>query len=111
MIGSRGGVYLRDERLTVVASSGRRGGVQSFTLEPGELPGPRLKSELESRRIKLRRMRIGLARPLLTVKTLELPPARGARSSTRGGWVSKWSFWLWLSDKVSGKCTRLPSAR
>jgi len=48
-------------------------------LEPGDLPGARLKSELETRRLKLRRMRIGLARPLLTVKALELPPARGAQ--------------------------------
>src|SRR5439155_24267415 len=45
----------------------------------GDLPGARLKSELETRRLKLRRMRIGLARPLLTVKAPELPPARGAQ--------------------------------
>src|SRR5262249_53495048 len=48
-------------------------------LEPGELPSARLKSELETRQLKVRRMRIGLARPLVTVKTLELPPARGAQ--------------------------------
>jgi len=79
MIGPRAGLYLRDERLTVVALSGRRGAVQCFTLEPGELPGARLKTELETRRVRLRRMRIGLARPLLTVKILEIPQARGTQ--------------------------------
>ena len=78
MMGPRGGLYLRDERLTVVVH-GRRGAVECFALEPGDLPGARLKSELETRRLKLRRMRIGLARPLLTVKALELPPARGTQ--------------------------------
>jgi Tfp pilus assembly protein PilN len=76
----RAGLYLCDERLVVVVvPPGRRGAVQSFVLEAGELPGSRLKTELETRQVKLRRMRIGLARPLLTVKTLELPSARGAQ--------------------------------
>jgi Tfp pilus assembly protein PilN len=79
MMGLRAGLYLRDERLTVVVLSGRRGPVHCFTLEPGELPGAGLKSELETRRLKVRRMRIGFARPLITVKTLELPPTRGAQ--------------------------------
>ena len=79
MMGPRAGLYLRDDRLTVVVTSARRGSVDCFALEPGELPGARLKSELETRQIKLRGMRVGLARPLLTVKTLELPPARGAQ--------------------------------
>lgn len=79
MTGLPAGLYLRDERLTVVVLSGRRGPVHCFALEPGELPGARLKSELETRQLKVRRMRIGLARPLLTVKTLELPPTRGAQ--------------------------------
>jgi Tfp pilus assembly protein PilN len=75
----RAGLYLCDERLVVVVTPpGRRGAAQSFVLEAGELPGARLKAEFETRQIKLRRMRIGLARPLLTVKTLELP-ARGAQ--------------------------------
>jgi Tfp pilus assembly protein PilN len=79
MMGQRGGLYLHDERLTVAVPSARRGAVECFALEPGELPGARLKSELETRGIRLRRMRIGLARSLLTVKTLELPPARGSQ--------------------------------
>ncbi len=79
MIRPRGGLYLDDERLTVAVTSARRGTVECFTLEPGELPGARLKTELETRGIRLRRMRIGLARSLLTVKTLELPPTRGSQ--------------------------------
>ena len=79
MIGLRAGLYLRDERLTVVVLSGRRGPMHCFAFEPEELPGARLKTELESRQLKVRRLRIGLARPLLTVKTLELPPTRAAQ--------------------------------
>jgi Tfp pilus assembly protein PilN len=79
MNGLRAGLYLRDDRLTVVALSGRRGPLHCFMLEPEEVPGARLKAELESRRLRVRRLRIGLARPLLTVKILELPRARGAR--------------------------------
>ena len=76
----RAGLYLSDERLTVVVMpSGRGRAAQCFSLEAGEQPGARLKAELETRQIKLRRMRIGLARPLLTVKTLELPAASGAQ--------------------------------
>jgi general secretion pathway protein L len=78
-MGLRAGLYLRDERLMVVVRSSRRGQVHCFALEPGDLPGARLKTELETRRLKVRRMRIGLARPLLTVKILEVPPARGAQ--------------------------------
>jgi general secretion pathway protein L len=79
VIGPRGGLYLRDDRITVVAVSGRRVALQYFTLEPGELPGARLKTELDTRQIRLRRMRIGLARPLLTVKILDLPSAGRAQ--------------------------------
>jgi Tfp pilus assembly protein PilN len=75
MMGSRAGLYLSDERLTVVVATGGRDGVHSFTLDPGEVPGTRLKTELDTRQLRPRRMRIGLARPLLTVKVLELPPA------------------------------------
>lgn len=78
-MGPRGGLYICDERLMVVVPSARRGSLECFPLEPGDLPGARLKSELETRQVKLRRMRVGLARPLLTVKALELPPARGAQ--------------------------------
>jgi Tfp pilus assembly protein PilN len=75
IVGARAGLYLSEDRLTVVVRSGRRGAMECFELEPGELPGARLKTELETRRLRVRRMRIGLSRSLLTVKTLELPRA------------------------------------
>ncbi|HXJ80674.1 MAG TPA: PilN domain-containing protein [Candidatus Methylomirabilis sp.] len=81
MMPIRAGLYLRDERLTVVILPGRRRPLQCLALDSGDLPGTRLKSELETRQLKVRRIRIGLARPLLTVKTLELPPTRGAQLS------------------------------
>jgi Tfp pilus assembly protein PilN len=75
MMRSRAGLYLSDERLSVVVTARGREGIQCFTLDPGELPGARLKTELETRQRRPRRIRIGLARPLLTVKILELPSA------------------------------------
>jgi Tfp pilus assembly protein PilN len=75
----RAGVYLRDERLTVVAVSGRRSGLQCFAFEPEEMPGARLKSELDTRQVRIRRMRVGLMRAHVTVKALELPFTRGAQ--------------------------------
>ena len=69
--GSRAGLYLRDDLMTVVVAAGTRKPVQSFSLEPGESPGTHLSTELDSRKISLRRVRVGLARPLVTVKTLE----------------------------------------
>jgi len=79
MIGTRGGIYLGDDRLTVVVAG--RAGAQTFTAELGDLPGAHLKSELETRQLGLRRVRLGLARPLVTVKALELPPAQGGQLS------------------------------
>lgn len=75
----RAGLYVRDDRLCVLVPGGRRGGLQYFTIDAGEQPDARLKTELDGRRLKLRRIRLGLARPLVTVKTLELPRAGGAR--------------------------------
>ncbi len=74
----RAGAYLGDDRLTV-ASAGRRGGVQCFTVELGDLPGAHLKTELDARQLRPRRIRLGLARPLVTVKALELPRAEGGQ--------------------------------
>jgi Tfp pilus assembly protein PilN len=75
----RAGLYLRDERLTVVAVSGRRRGLQCFAFEPEEMPGARLKSELDTRQLRIRRIRIGLMRAHVTVKALDLPFTRGAQ--------------------------------
>jgi general secretion pathway protein L len=73
MMGPRAGIYLGGEQLTVAAVG--RGGAQCFGIELGDVPGVRLKTELDSRGLKLRRIRLGLARGLVTVKALELPPA------------------------------------
>ena len=79
MLGTRGGIYLGDDRLTVAVAG--RAGVQAFTVDLGDPPGAQLKSELETRQLGLRRVRLGVARPLITVKALELPPARGGQLS------------------------------
>jgi general secretion pathway protein L len=72
-MGPRAGIYLGDEQLTVAVVG--RGDAQCFGVELGDVPGARLKAELDNRNLKLRRIRLGLARPLVTVKALELPPA------------------------------------
>jgi Tfp pilus assembly protein PilN len=72
----RVGIYLADQQLTVAASS-RRGGTQCFAVELGDTPGARLKMELDTRQLRLRRVRFGLSRALATVKALDLPPAAG----------------------------------
>ncbi len=79
MIRSRAGLYLRDHRLTVVARRGRRGPLQCFTIDMSEAPEARLRSELDVRQLRLRRIRLGLARSLVTVKVLELPRASAAQ--------------------------------
>lgn len=70
----RAGVYLDDDRLTVVAPQGR-GRVESIQLELGEQPGARLRAELGARGLDLRRVRLGLPRSRVVVKALELPAA------------------------------------
>jgi general secretion pathway protein L len=78
IMGPRAGLYLGDDQITVVIAG--RGGAQHIALEPGEMPGVRLKSELDARQLRLRRIRVGLARPLATVKALELPRADGSQA-------------------------------
>ena len=77
-MGVRAGIYLGGDRLTVAVVA-RRGGVQCFTVELEDLPGAHLKTELDARQLRLRRIRLGLARPLVTVKALELPRAEGGQ--------------------------------
>jgi Tfp pilus assembly protein PilN len=79
MRGPRAGLYLRDDRLTVVVPAAHRGGIQCFAVAPGEVPGAGLKTEIETRQLRLRRMRVGLARTLLAVKILELPRTTGSQ--------------------------------
>src|SRR5262249_6882101 len=76
----RAGIYLADQQLMVAVAS-RRGGVPCFAVELGEAPGARLKTELDTRQIRLSRARFGLSRGLVTVKALDLPPAEGAQLS------------------------------
>jgi len=78
MMGFRAGAYLAGNQVTAVIAGGR-GGVQHFAAELGDLPGAHLKAELDSRQLGLRRIRLGLARTLVTVKTLELPQAEGGQ--------------------------------
>jgi Tfp pilus assembly protein PilN len=70
----RAGIFLQDQRLTFLAVTGRRNVVR-FTLEADENLAGALQGELTSRRLKLRRVRLGLQRALVVVKVLELPPA------------------------------------
>jgi len=71
-------MYLGGDRLTVAVAA-RRGGVRCFTVEMEDLPGAHLKTELDARQLRLKRIRLGLARPLVTVKALELPRADGGQ--------------------------------
>jgi general secretion pathway protein L len=76
-MGSRAGLYVADGQLTVAVLSGRGGAAECFAIETSETPGARLKTELDSRRVRLRRLHIGLTRSVVTVKTLELPRGVG----------------------------------
>jgi len=77
MMGPRVGLFVHERGLTVAAVTGRR--LQHFTLSSSEdSPASRLRAELAARRLKPRRVRIGLQRSLVTVKALELPPAVGS---------------------------------
>jgi general secretion pathway protein L len=78
IMGVRAGIYLSGDQLTVAVAA-RRGGVQCFTVELEDLPGAHLKTELDARQLRPRRIRLGLARPLVTVKALELPRADGGQ--------------------------------
>ena len=78
IMGARAGLYLGADRLTVAVAA-RRSGVQCFTVELEDLPGAHLKTELEARQLRLKRVRLGLARPLVTVKALDLPRAEGSQ--------------------------------
>ena len=73
---TRAGLFLDDRSLTFVTLSGRRQ-TGFFTLDVDDSPGARLKAELEARRLRPRRVRVGLRRGLVTVKVLELPPVAG----------------------------------
>jgi len=74
MIGTvRLGLALRDSAIGLVALKGRRV-IHAFTVEGQENPVEVLKAELETRRIRERKARVGISRNLAVVKALELPP-------------------------------------
>jgi general secretion pathway protein L len=73
---ARAGLFLHDQQLSLVALT-RRGAVEHIGFELGDHPSALLKAELGARRLRLRGLRIGLQRSLVTVKALELPPAVG----------------------------------
>jgi Tfp pilus assembly protein PilN len=71
---TRAGLFIHDGRLTFTAITGR-GQIEHFTLEAGENTAALLKAELEARGLKMRGVRVGLDRSLVTVKVIELPRA------------------------------------
>src|SRR6266511_1917866 len=73
---TRAGLYLHDGHLTALLLTGR-GAIETFTMETGDQSAARLKAELDARRLKVGRVRIGLAREQVTVKVLELPRTPG----------------------------------
>lgn len=66
------GLALKDSGIGLVALKGRRV-VDAFTVEGQENPAAVLKAELETRRLRARRARVGVSRNFAFVKTLELP--------------------------------------
>lgn len=72
MIPARIGLSLEDGRLSVVALTGRDR-LEHFVVEGVEDPASALAAELQARKLLARRIRVGLDRKLVMVKTLELP--------------------------------------
>ena len=77
MTGRKVGLFLHEHGLTVAAVTGR-GRLEHFTLASEDDLPSLLRAELATRRLRPRRMRIGLQRSLVTVKPLELPAAAGS---------------------------------
>ncbi len=71
---TRAGLFIHNGRLTFTAITGR-GQIEHFALEAGENTSALLKAELEARGLKMRGVRVGLDRSLVTVKVIELPRA------------------------------------
>jgi Tfp pilus assembly protein PilN len=71
---TRAGLFLHDGRLTLTAITGR-GQLEHFTLEASDNTPALLKAELEARSLKMRGVRVGLDRSLVTVKVIDLPRA------------------------------------
>jgi len=70
------GVFLREDRLTVVAVTGRER-LAHVVVAGAEDPAATLAGELRARGLAGGRLRVGLDRRLAVVKAIELPPAAG----------------------------------
>ncbi|HYB69868.1 MAG TPA: PilN domain-containing protein [Candidatus Bathyarchaeia archaeon] len=77
MTRSRVGLTFEEDQVVVTAIRGP-GRLEQFRLKPDETLSTRLASELSTRGLGKRRLRVGLDRSLAVVKTLELPRAAGA---------------------------------
>lgn len=75
MRSARVGLFLHDDRLTVVGIRGRH--VEHFVVEDVEDPAATLAAELHARGLTPRHVRVGLDRRLPVVKVIELPRAAG----------------------------------
>ena len=76
MLGASVGLSLEDGRITVVALEGRDR-LAHFVVEGVEDPARALDAELRARKLRARRIHVGLDRRSVVVKTLELPRASG----------------------------------
>lgn len=76
----RAGLYLHDGRLTFVAIAARRRLVH-LSVATDETPGALIRAELDTRKLRVRRVRVGLARAGAMVKILELPSVAGSNRS------------------------------
>jgi general secretion pathway protein L len=79
-MGPRAGLYFHNGRLTFVAIGPRRGLVH-MSVPTDENPGTLIRAELDARKLRCRRARVGLARAAATVKILELPSVTGSNRS------------------------------
>jgi Tfp pilus assembly protein PilN len=70
---TRAGLFVDDGALGFAALTGS--GLTCFRRDVEDMPGAGLKSELESRQLRMRGARIGLRRARVIVKVLELPAA------------------------------------
>jgi Tfp pilus assembly protein PilN len=72
----RAGLFLHDHGLTFVTVM-RGDRVEVLRMAASDAPGGLLRAELESRKLRVGRVRVGLQRSLVTVKVIELPRVVG----------------------------------
>jgi hypothetical protein len=94
------GVFLRDDRLTVVGLTGRDR-LTYVVVEAAEDPAGTLAAELHSRGLSGGRLRVGLDRRLAVVKAIDLPPATGSDLARRVGFDLERHVRWWPAPSVS----------